>query len=515
MGKYIAGIDIGTTGAKTIIFDMEGNKVSSAYREYKCYYPNPTWVEQDPVELVEAAMWSCKQAIANAGLEASEILSVGFSPQRSCSIFLDENDKPMKMLSWQDNRAGEEVQEINEMMDPKELTRISGLVMSTTWILPKLMWVRKKDPELWGKTKRIVQLHDYLLHCFGADEYYLSETDAGFYGCWDVNKAEWSEELSKLFDIDLSKISIIKPTGAHIGYISKEAAEKTGLSEGLPLCVGPGDQSSAALGAGVIHNGDASVSLGTGGMCIICMDEAKYDVTQSFFTTNHVISGKWEWEGIQNASAGTFRWFRDEIATLENELAQKEGYDVYDKLSEMAASVPAGSKGLMVMPYFAGSGSPRWNPTARGTILGLTLAHDRACLTRAFMEAVVMEHRDMMENAKKNGLEISKVRIMGGPTKSEVWNQIQADIYGVNVETLKVPDASVLGAAITGAVGSKLFNSFEEAVERLVKVDKVYTPNLENTRKYDEMYKVYCAAYQGLKDSGAYELISDFQANFA
>jgi len=200
---------------------------------------------------------------------------------------------------------------------------------------------------------------------------------------------------------------------------------------------------------------------------------------------------------------------------LENELAQQEGYDVYDKLSEMAASVPAGSKGLLVMPYFAGSGSPRWNPTARGTILGLTLAHDRACLTRAFMEAVVMEHRDMMENAKKNGLEIGKVRIMGGPTKSEVWNQIQADIYGVNVETLKVPDASVLGAAITGAVGSKLFNSFEEAVERLVKVDKVYTPNLENTRKYDEMYKVYCAAYQGLKDSGAYEKISEFQANFA
>ncbi len=402
-----------------------------------------------------------------------------------------------------------------EMIDPRELTRISGLVMSTTWILPKLMWVRKNDPELWGKAKRIVQLHDYLLHCFGAEDYYLSETDAGFYGCWDVNKVTWSEELSRLFDMDLSRISTIKPTGAHIGSICKEAAEKTGLREGLPLCVGAGDQSSAALGAGIIHNGDASASFGTGGMCIICLDEAKYDITNSFFTTNHVISGKWEWEGIQNASACIFRWFRDEIAAMENEQAQKEGCDVYDKLSEIAATVPAGSRGLVVMPHFAGSGSPRWDSNARGAILGLTLAHDRACLTRAFMEAVVMEQRDMMENAKKNGLEISKVRIMGGPTKSEVWNQIQADIYGVNVETLKVPDASVLGAAIVGAVGSGIFASFEEAVERLVKVDQVYTPNPENTRKYNQIYKIYCGAYQGLKESGAYQMISEFQSKFA
>ena len=511
MERYIAGIDIGTTGAKTIIFDLEGHKVSSAYREYPCTYPNPNWVEQDPVELVEAAMSSCKEAVAKGGLSAGQIASVGFSPQRCCGVFLDENEVPLKMISWQDNRASDQVEEIGKLVGAKTFTQISGLPLSTTWLLPKLLWAKENDPELWAKTHRFVQLHDYLLRCFGADDYYLSETDASFYGCWDVAKLSWNQSFLDTFQLDLQKISRICPTGAQVGTVSPQAAEKSGLQAGIPLCVGPGDQSSAALGAGVIHSGDMSVSLGTGGMSIICMDEPRNDPNGAFFTTNHVIHGLWQWEGLQNASAGIYRWFRDEIASLEYQQAVAEGRDVYDRLSEMAASVPVGAKGLLVMPYYASAASPRWNPNARGVILGLTFAHDKACLARAFMEGIVMEHRDMMESVKKTGLSIGKVRIMGGPTKSPVWNQIQADLYGVQAETLAIPDASVLGAAITGAVGTGLFGSFEEAVNKLVRVDRVYTPNLENTKRYTELYQIYCAAYDGLVRSGAFDQIARFQ----
>ena len=515
MERYIAGIDIGTTGAKTIIFDLEGRKVSSAYREYQCTYPNPNWVEQDPVELVEAAMASCKEAIFKGGLTAGQIASVGFSPQRCCGVFLDKNERPLKMISWQDNRAAQQVGEIGRIVGEKEFTRVSGLPLSTTWLLPKLLWVKENDPQLWERTHRFVQLPDYLLRCFGADEYYLSETDAGFYGCWEVAKLEWNQHFLQAFQLDPQMISRIRPTGAQVGVVSAEAAEKSGLQAGIPLCVGPGDQSSAALGAGVIHNGDVSVSLGTGGMCIICMDEPRNDPNGAFFTTNHVIHGLWQWEGLQNASAGIYRWFRDEIASLEHQQAVAEGRDVYDRLSEMAASVPVGAKGLLVMPYYASAATPRWNPNARGVILGLTFAHDKACLARAFMEGIVMEHRDMMESVRKTGLSMGKVRIMGGPTKSPVWNQIQADLYGVQAETLAIPDASVLGAAITGAVGTGLFPGFEEAVNKLVRVDQVYVPNPENTKRYNELYQVYREAYEGLAGSGAFDSISRFQASFA
>jgi len=227
--------------------------------------------------------------------------------------------------------------------------------------------------------------------------------------------------------------------------------------------------------------------------------------------TNHAITGRWIMEGYQAAAAGVYRWFRDELCALEKSGAARTGKDPFDLIDEEAAAIPAGSKGLVFLPYFASAATPRYNSDARGVLAGLTFAHNRGCLARAFMEGITLDMLDMIEGIKKAGVTFETVRILGGPTRSELWNQIQADVYGTPVQTLKVPDAAVLGAAILGGVGAGVFSSIEVGAEQMVKVDRSYTPNLGNLRIYADLYKTYCRVYEALDSSGSFAAISAAQ----
>ena len=499
--KYIAGIDIGTTGAKTIIFDEGGAPIEGAYQEYECLYPHPAWVEQSPEELLEAAIITLRDAFRKSGLNKNDLLAISFSTQRSCVIFLDEEGKPLcNMISWQDGRTSAEVNEIEQIISAEKFYDVTGLLLGTTWILPKVMWIRKTQPALWEKTRRIVQLHDYIAKNFGAEEYEVPITDCGLSGLWNVFTSEYENDFAQKFEVDLSMFSRICQVGVSMGRISKTIAEKTGLSEKTLLCSGAGDQSAAAVGAGIIKEGNLSVSMGTGGMMIACMDRPRKDPNKAFLVIDNAMGDKWEWEGLQKGSAGIYRWFRDEIAGTETAMARELGKDVYDILGESAAKVPAGARGLLVLPYFASSATPRWDMDARGTILGLTFAHDRACLARAFMEGITMEFKDMLYFIKQSGLDPAAITLMGGPTKSNLWNNIQASMYGVPVKTLTVPDASVLGAAVAAAVGAGIYKDIGEAVQAMVKFDDTYEPDPEWEKVYNDQYEAYVAAYKGLAE---------------
>jgi len=513
--KYIAGIDVGTTGAKCGIFSEDGVMVSSGYREYTCDYPNPGWVEQDVSLLTRMAFEATKDALVNAGIDVRDVCSVSLSSQRSCSIFLDSNEAPLKMISWQDNRTDEEVRYIAECMSHEEYYKITGLPLSTTWVITKMLWVRKNMPELWSKTKRVVQLHDYILRALGADDYYVDIPDALLSGLWDNDRSEWSDRIIDLFGIDRGLLPVAKICGTRVGSVSKEAAERTGLAEGTPICVGAGDQNSAAVGAGVIREGIASVSIGTGGMTIILIDEPYRDPDMKAAIGSHAIFGKWQFEGYQTGSAGVFRWFRDEIAALEKAQAQEQGADVYVKLNEMIREIPPGAEGLVFLPLLASSAAPRWNPDARGTLCGLTFAHGRRHIARAVMEGITLEQKDILKSMSVTGQKIDKVRIVGGAAKSEIWCQIQADMYGSKVETLRVPDAALVGAAIFAGLGVGLFPDIEEAVEKMVHAEKEYSPIAENVSVYNELYEIYCKAYDAFDEFGVFSAISGYQAKNA
>lgn len=222
----------------------------------------------------------------------------------------------------------------------------------------------------------------------------------------------------------------------------------------------------------------------------------------------------YQFEGYQTGAASVFRWYRDEIATQEKAEAEREGRNVYDILNERIEGTPVGAKGLVMLPYFASATSPRWNPDARGTLIGLTFAHDRACIARACMEGIVLEQKDILTNMVKNGIAVDSIRIIGGATKSTVWNQIQADMYQMRCETLDVPDAAVLGAAIMAGVAVGIFASIPEAANRMIHVADYYEPIAANTAIYNEMYAIYCAAYEGFQHTHVFEKIAKLQSGY-
>jgi xylulokinase len=512
MAVYLAGIDIGTSGAKGMIFDLRGNALGSGYREYPCTYPRPGLVEQDADLVVESTMQAMAEAVRASGAAPGAIVSLSLSAQRCCGIFLDGGERQVRpMISWQDNRSPAEVKEIASRMDEGEYYRHTGYPNSTTWLLSKMMWVRKNEPETWKKTRRVVQMHDYFVRALGADDYYVDWNDAGFFGFFDSASGQWDKEILGLFDIPVPLLPHPRPSGTPVAKISAAAAKRCGLAAGTPVSVGAGDQSAGAVGAGIVRKGLVSVSMGTAGAVTAFLDAPFRDPAGRTMVTAHPVKGRWLLEGYQAAAASVYRWFKEQFGGLETQEAEKKGGDFYSLMNEKLAAVPAGSRGLLVLPYFAAAATPRYNPSARGTVLGLTFSHDRLALARAFMEGITLDMKDMISSMVRSGVAVQEARILGGPTRSRLWNQIQADVYGVPVTTLKVTDATVLGAAILGGVGAEVFRTVDEGTDAMVRLDERFDPLPENVATYARLYDAYCKAYAGLESGGAFAAMAALQ----
>lgn len=509
---YLLGIDVGTTGTKAALLRADGTVAAQAYREYGCVYPRPGWVEQDVGHLLSQTYATAAEVLAKAVIDPAQIAGVSFSSQRCCTLFLDAaGDLVRPMISWQDNRPTEEVERLRAEMPDNDFYDIVRLPLSTTWMIGKILWLQRHEPEAWGRTAKVVQLQDYLLRGWGADGYFSDHSDAAFFGCWDTSRLCWNDRLVSLAGLTPALLPQPCASGTRVGALSQAVAAKTGLQAGIPLCVGGGDQNVAALGAGVIAPGLLSVSLGTGGAVCTCVREPFHDHARKTMVTNHVMPGHWLVEGYQAGAASVFRWFRDEIAVIESAFAKTSGKDTYALLDEMIAKTPAGARGLLLMPYFASAATPRWNPSARGTLVGLTFAHNRDCMARAFVEGITLEVNDMLQSLARAGVPFETVHLLGGPTKSEVWNQIQADVYGHKVCTLHNTDAAVTGAAILAGVGVGLFPDVAAGVANLVKVRRAYEPDAARHATYAHMYELYQSLYAALGDSGFYDRLAQFQ----
>jgi len=512
MGKYLAGVDVGTTGARCVIFDLKGNIIDGDYREYGCTYPKPGWVDQDMTSLVSQTMEACRAAIAKAKVKPEEIAAVGFSSQRSVTGPIDKAGKPVRpMISWQDARTGAEVADMSKKIDAQEYYNISGMPMGTTWIITKVLWMIKNEPKNWEETWKVVQNQDLVCKAFGAEDYYTDIPDMGFYGCWDVPKAQWSDKLLKLFGLTADKFG--KPTkpGTVVGKVNKAVSEKSGFAVGTPVVVGAGDQNCGVLGMGSVKPGMATVTLGTAGLAIVSLGKPIEGVG-GLMITNHVHDKMWEAEGLTNAAASSYRWFRDTVGTAEKEMEVKTKRSAFDYLNDLAAKAKPGANGLLYMPYLATAATPRWNPNARGAFLGLSFAHGRNEMARAVLEGVALEIRDIMQVWYDAKVPVDLIRLGGGATKGALWNQIQADVYGRPVQTLRVGESTVLGAALLAGIGAGIFKSQEEGLQAMVEVTGELQPNMENHKVYEELYQAYRAAYDGLAKSGAYDKLAAIQA---
>lgn len=510
--EFLVGIDIGTTGTKALVVDLQGSVLAAGYREYGCDFPRANWVEQDVDMLTACSMETCRAAVEKSGVDPEQVAGVSFSSQRCCTIFIDAAGRPLRpMISWQDNRPTAEIEEIRARMPAAAFYERTSMTLNTTWMIGKIMWFQNNEPEKWARTAKIVQLQDYVLKAWGAPGYYDDLSDAGYYGLRNMDRRDWDEELLEIAGVRADQLPEPTASATPIGGISSEAAARSGLAAGTPLVVGAGDQNCAAVGSGVVRPGTALVSIGTAGAVAAFLDRPYRDPQQTNIVINHAIAGRWQVEGYQAAAGGVYRWFRDEIATREKERAASSGRDVYAIFDEMIAGVPPGAGGVVMIPHFAGAATPRWNPDARGAFCGLSFATDRPALARAVMEGITFGVRDMLDSLLACGIAVAEVRILGGPTRSALWNQLQADVYGRTVATLETPDAAPLGAAVLAGVGAGVFPDIPAGADRLVRIDRTCEPHEETAALYEELFGIYRTTYESLESGGAFRAIADFQ----
>lgn len=504
--KYISGIDIGTTGVKVIIFDLEGNKMSSAYREYPCTFPQSGWSEQDGELTWKMTCEATKAAIAKAYVKAEDIVSIGLSTQRCTLTPVDKNGMALrKAITWQDRRSFEECDEISQIIGNEKYYEITGLPVDTTWTVSKIMWIKKHQPEIYKQTYMFVLDQERILNKLGVDGYFEDWSNGSLQGLMDIKTFVWSDELIDKLGIDKAKLPELVASGKVVGKITAETAELTGFAEGTLLVSGGGDQQCAGIGAGAVKKGVVEVTIGTAGVTLAYMDEPIYDSNMRLPCSAHAVPGKWETEGLQLAAGSALKWYRNEIAKPEVKAAAEIGLDPYDLINEQIKNMPPGANGVICIPYFAGSAAPNWDPFARGTFIGLTLGHDKTALARAIMEGVTFETREIIEQMIENGVQVNQLVLSGGSTKSAIWNQIQADIYGKPCGKLAIEEATSLGAAILAAFGAGLFTSINEAVENMVKIVDECLPNEQNHAIYNEYFSIYKDAYQALKKAKVYE----------
>ncbi|MDR0416385.1 MAG: hypothetical protein LBH76_03535 [Propionibacteriaceae bacterium] len=519
--SYVIGIDTGTTGVKAKVYDLTGRVMAEAYREYGCVYPQPGWVEQDIHMLSRANEEVLREAIEKSGVNPKDVKSVGFSTQRGLHLYVDADGKILRDgmgLSWQDARCVNEVEWIREELGTEYYYQTTGMPPSIVWSAPHIMWLRKHEPQVFAKTARVVNTQEWFLREMGAkDGWYQDYPNGSLFGLMNARTFEWDAELCAKMGIDMALLSTLVPSGTQVGVVDAAAAARTGLAEGTPLVTGGGDQACGAVGAGVVATGVAEVTLGTSGVAIAHYDEPRFDPGCRIACEASAIAGerKWVAEGLTNAAASSYRWFRDKVGYI-GKMVQALGGDVdFDVLNRMAAKVPAGSQGLLYLPYLAGSQTPNFDAEARGGFVGLTFTHDTGALARAVMEGVALEIRDILETFTDMGTQVDEIRLSGGATKSPLWCQIQTDIYRRPTLALKEGECAVLGAAMLGAVGAGVFSSMRESVDAMVQVTSAFEPNEAVGERYDEIFAIFRKVYKSLAEHGVYRDITAYQAKYS
>lgn len=511
MVKYVAGIDAGTTGLKTIIFDLKGHAVGKAYEEYPCITPRVGWVEQDVYCLWRALCHTVRGAILDAGVDPTEIGSVGISSQRGTFFAIDEDWEPLhNSIVWSDGRAVEEVKWIKENIGVEKYHQISGAPVSGAWSYGKYKWVRDHEPELYEKAWKFVNAQEWLLHKLGSTELFTDPASLALNGMMDVATLDWSDELLEAIDFSKEKLPPVKEPARQVGTVSKIAAEATGFAEGMPICVGGGDQQCAAIGCGVIKEGMAEITIGTASVMVAAVDGVKEDPQHEVIFSGHAVPGHMDMEGLAYATGVALRWWRDIYGMAETVIANSTHRDPYDIICEEAEQSPVGSKGYLFLPFFSGQVTPYYHDNARGGSLGISLAHDRDDMARAVLEGGAYELRMIVEAMERVlGRPFDVIRLSGGGSKSPLWRQILADVFGRPVQCLKVADCGVLGAAILGASGAGVFSSLEEAVDSMVHATEMVQPNLDNYDLYTDMYGIFKDAFVAWKDAGIYDRLNE------
>jgi xylulokinase len=467
----LVGLDVGTTGVKALALSPEGEVLARAEEEYGLSTPRPGWAEQDPEDWWRAA----ERAFAALGAEPT---SIGLSGQMHGLVVLDEQARVLRpAILWNDQRTELECAEIEERIGLARLVELTGNRALTGFTAPKLLWLRRHEPDVFGRIAHVLLPKDYVRFRLTAERA-SDVSDASGTLLFDVANRRWSDELLEELDLD--------PAWLPRALESPEVSGESGA--GVPVAAGAGDQAAAALGVGVDRPGPLSIVLGTSGVVFASLPGYAADPQARVHAFCHAVPGAWQAMGVMLSAGGSLRWLRDLL-----------GADGYGELTAAAELWPPGAEGLMFLPYLAGERTPHADPHARGALTGLALRHDRGAVTRAVLEGVAYGLRDSLELLKELGVEPSAGRVSGGGARSELWLRILASMLDLPLERTAADEGSAYGAALLGGVAAGVFRDVHEAVAACVRVRETVEPEARWRHAYEHGYERFRLLYPVLR----------------
>lgn len=498
------GIDVGTGGTRALVMDEHGSVVGSASSEHENFAsPRPGWAEQDPRDWWRATAVAVRKVLHASGVRPEQIACVGFSGQMHGAVLLDSADEVVRpAIIWCDQRSEAQCRELEEMFGRDTLIGLTCNPPLTNFTLTKLLWVRENEPKNWAWVAHVMLPKDYVRFRL-TGERAIDMADASGTLLLDVANRRWSGDVLSRTGLKQSLLPALFESTQVCGKISVLGAEACGLRAGTPVVAGAGDQSAGAVGMGIAQAGAVSATIGTSGVVFASTDRPAMDPKGRLHTFCHAIPGRWHVMGVTQAAGLSLRWYRDHFGASSPGVQKKDGRDPYDIFAEEASAAPAGSEGAFWVPYLMGERTPHLDPNARAALIGLTASHTRTHVIRAIMEGVAFSLKDTFTIFEEMKIPVTSIRLGGGGARSALWRQIQADVYGQEVEIVAAEEGAAYGAAILAGVGAQAWATVEEACEAVVRVAKRISPNQEDSATMQTAYGTYRKIYPALSQIGA------------
>ena len=489
--SYLLGLDIGTSAVKALLLETNGRVVGSVVEEYPLFTPRPGWSEQNPEDMWRATVNSIRHLMAKFAITPDSIFGLGLSGQMHSSIFLDQNYQVIReAILWNDVRTSAQCRLIETSIAPEVLRSEVCNPVLEGFTLPKVLWLKEHEPEKYGKLRWLVLPKDYIRFRL-TGHLQMEVSDAAGMLMMNVRKQEWSKPMLQAFDLMEEILPPIVQSAQVTGTITPEVAELTGLKAGTPVVGGGADNACGAVGSGVVTPGRGMVSLGTSGVILAHLAEPKLISKGTIHMFNSCVPGQFYMMGVMLSAGLSFSWFKNQFAPDET----------YDGLTGKARTVPAGSRGLLFLPYLSGERTPHGDANARGSFVGLSVTHGMAEMTRAVLEGVAFGFKDSVDLLRQAGWNGTSLRALGGGARSPLWKEIIASVTGLVLEEINIDEGPALGAAILAGVGTGIYPSVLEASDSIIKIERSVEPNPEWQKVYAELHQVYQGLYPALKKS--------------
>ncbi len=478
--SVLVGLDVGTGGARAVAIDESGEIVAEASSEYPLHTPHPGWTEQDPADWWEGAKGVLKKVATATG---EQIAGIGLTGQMHGSVFLDASDRVIRpALLWNDQRTYKQCEQITSAVGEERLISIAGNPALTGFQAPKIVWLKEEEPENFGRISHVLLPKDYVrLQLTG--EYATDASDAAGTLLLDGQARDWAGEILDALEIPQEWMPEVYEGPESTGILRESVAEELGLPQGIPVAAGGGDNAAAAVGTGIVGPGLVNSSVGTSGVLFAHASEFNPDPSGCLHAFCHAVPGAYHLMGVTLSAGGSLSWWRETL-----------GGD-YDELIEAASGIRPGSEGLVFLPYLSGERTPHLDPRARGAFFGLTARHGVQHMTRAVMEGVIFSLRDSLEIMRELDVPVEDVRATGGGARSDLWRQLQADIYAIPIRRTVADEGPAYGAALLAGVASGTYATVDEATSVVRLREEVTEPDPERTKIYEEYYEVYRSLY--------------------